>query len=365
VITRPRVAIAHDYLTQRGGAERVVLALTRAFPEAPVYTTLFDPPATYPEFGEVDVRPSLLNRIGWFRRHHRAAIPVLPIVSGLTRIDADVVIASSSGWAHGFPTSGRKVVYCHTPARWLYERDAYLGGRSRATVRAALTVMEPWLMRWDKRAASTADTYLANSTVVRERIGRVYGRAADIVHPPHGIAPAQLSGSSARLPEPGYFLVVSRLLPYKNVDQVIEAFRDLPAERLLIVGSGPESADLRRRATPSITFLEGLGDHEMAAAYRGCRGLVAASYEDFGLAPLEAAAFGRPTAALRAGGYLDTVVEGVTGVFFETPDVPAIRKAVTELGGQEWDEGALTDRAAEFDEEHFVARMRAAVGWAP
>ena len=120
-LSAPRVAIAHDYLTQRGGAERVVLALTRAFPDAPVYTTLFDPASTFPEFSSVDVRTSGLNRVSAFRRDHRLALPVLAMAANSIRIDADVVIASSSGWAHGFRTSGAKVVYCYSPARWLYQ----------------------------------------------------------------------------------------------------------------------------------------------------------------------------------------------------------------------------------------------------
>ena len=123
----PRVAIAHDYLTQRGGAEKVVLSMSRAFPDAPIYTLLYDRENTYPEFANRDVRVSSLNRIGPLRRNHRAALPVLPFAASSLRIDADVVLTSSSGWAHGFGTRGRKLVLCHTPAHWLYVRDEYLG----------------------------------------------------------------------------------------------------------------------------------------------------------------------------------------------------------------------------------------------
>ena len=124
---RPTVAIAHDYLTQRGGAERVVLALHRAFPDATIHTTLYDPDGTYPEFRDARIVTSPINRIGPLRREHRAALPLLPYAVSRLRIDADVVVASSSGWAHGVPTTGRKIVYCHAPARWLYQADAYLG----------------------------------------------------------------------------------------------------------------------------------------------------------------------------------------------------------------------------------------------
>src|SRR6478735_5976036 len=182
---RPRVAIAHDYLTQRGGAERVVLALHRAFPEATIHTTLYDPDGTYPEFADARVVVSPLNHIGALRREHRAALPLLPYAVSRLRVDADVVVASSSGWAHGVPTTGRKIVYCHAPARWLYQADAYLGDAAgRSTKARALDVLSGWLSRWDRRAAASADVYLAKSTVVRERIAAAYGIDATGVAPP-------------------------------------------------------------------------------------------------------------------------------------------------------------------------------------
>ena len=154
-MTRPRVAIAHDYLTQRGGAERVVLALHRAFPEATIHTTLYDPDGTYPEFRDARIETSPLNKVGRLRRSHRAALPFLAPASSRLRIDADVVVASSSGWAHGFAITGRRLVYCHAPARWLYQPVEYLGGPPYSSARGlALAAMRPFLLRWDRRAAA-------------------------------------------------------------------------------------------------------------------------------------------------------------------------------------------------------------------
>jgi len=160
-----RVVVAHDYLTQRGGAERVVLAMMHAFPAAPVYTSLYDDRATFPEFREVDVRTTWLERVPPLRRRHRLALPLLAPAFGHAVVDADVVVCSSSGWAHGIHATGRKIVYCHTPARWLYDGQRYLGGR-RGAGWAALSIMRPYLRRWDRRAAESAARYLANSTVV-------------------------------------------------------------------------------------------------------------------------------------------------------------------------------------------------------
>ena len=359
---QPRVAIAHDYLTQRGGAERVVLALSRAFPEATIYTTLYNPDTTYPDFRDARIVTSWLNRVPLFRRDHRLAMPLLAAASNSLSIDADVVIASSSGWAHGFPTTGRKLVYCHTPARYLYLSDEYLGRPARSSLQGlGLLALRPWLIRWDRRAAASADGYLSNSRVVQQRIRSVYGIDAEVLPPPHGLdadgpqeAPAQLADWESS----GYFLVVSRLLPYKNVQQVIEAFRGLPDQRLVVVGRGPMAEELRSQAPVTVRLAQDLSDGELRWTYAHATALVAASYEDFGLAPLEAGAFGRPTLALRAGGFLDTVVEGVNGVFFDQATPDALSAAVRRVLDLDWDPSAIRAHTAQFAEPRFAARLR-------
>ena len=358
----PTVAIAHDYLTQRGGAERVVLTMLEAFPDATLYTTLYDPESTYPEFRDARIVTSALDRFGPLRRHHRAALPLLAAASSRLRVDADVTVVSSSGWAHGFDISGRRLVYCHNPARWLYQADDYLGGSSsRArTGRLALALGAPPLRRWDRRAAVRADRYLANSTTVRDRIKAAYGIDADVVPPPHGV---DASAEQEPVPELvpwenlGFSLVVSRLLPYKNVDKVVEAFADLP-DRLVIVGHGPEEQRLRARLGPRMRLVSSLTDAQLRWVYAHAVQLVAPSLEDFGLTPLEAAAFGRPTLALRAGGYLDTIVEGRTGLFFESSEPGAIRRALEEAARTSWSTTALADHAARFTAAPFAARLR-------
>src|SRR4051812_16865405 len=164
-----RVAIAHDYLTQRGGAERVVLAMTRAFPDAPVYTALYNASTTFPEFRGVEIRSTWLDEIPVLRSRHRLALPLLAATFEHVEVEADVVLCSSSGWSHGVATRGRKIVYCHTPARWLYDGARYIGER-RGAGWAALAVLRPYLLRWDRRSALGADRYLANSTAIQRRI---------------------------------------------------------------------------------------------------------------------------------------------------------------------------------------------------
>ncbi|OFT56234.1 glycosyl transferase family 1 [Brachybacterium sp. HMSC06H03] len=365
----PSIAIAHDYLTQRGGAERVVLSLAKAFPEAEIHTLFYEPEQTYPEFREMLIRTSGLNRVGAFRRDPRIALPLLASASSRMGIDADVVIASSSGWAHAFPTKGKKIVYCHSPARWLYLPDDYLGEAGPLDLkRLALKVLTPFLTRWDQRVVQTADQYLANSSVVRERIRRVYGIDAPTLFPP--FSPTVAEGGQEPIgelagwagedgTEGGHYLVVSRLQPYKHVDAVIEAFAGMPERRLLVIGRGPEKRRLLDMAPENVRLVEGLSDAQMRWAYGHAAALIAASHEDFGLTPLEAGAHGVPTIALRAGGYLDTVQECMNGAFFDTPKASTIRRAIENHSrGVTPDPQAIRARAEQFSEERFHAELR-------
>ena len=349
------VALVHDYLTQRGGAERVVLSLAGAYPRAPLHTSLYDPEGTFPDFAGLDVHTLPVNRIGLLRSHHRLALPLLAPAFSRLLVDAEVTICSSSGWSHGARVTGRKVVYCHTPARWLYQAERYVEGTRRLPA-AALSVLAPSLRRWDRRAASSAHRYLVNSTAVRQRVADRYGIDAEVVPPPVEVDP---DGDDAEVPglEPGFFLCVSRLLAYKNVEAVTAAFGLLPSQRLVVVGSGPLAASIRASAPPNVTLLGPVGDAELRWLYRACAGLVAASHEDFGLTPVEAAGFGKPTAALRWGGFLDTTVEGTTGVFFDRPEPQLIARALADMSRTRWNAGELRDHAGRYSVDRFVRRV--------
>lgn len=360
------IALAHDYATQRGGAERVALMMAAAFPGAPLFTTLHHPAGTFPEFGAVDIRTTGLDRIGLLRRSHRLALPLLAGVVDRTPIDAAVVLASSTGWAHGFPVTGRKIVYCHAPARWLYQGERYLGrdggGPRRWMTARALAALSPRLRAWDQRAAASAHRYLANSTVTARVVREVYGIEAEVLPPPPALLP---DGPQSPMPgmEPGYLLCVARLLPYKNVDRVIEAVRRSPGLRLVVVGDGPQRAVLDQRVAslPRVVLAGRVDDARLRWLYRHCAALVAASYEDYGLSPLEAAAFGRPSVVLRDGGYLDTVRDGATGEFFDTADPESIAAAIDRALAHPWDADLLRAHAASFALPRFVARLHAVV----
>jgi glycosyltransferase involved in cell wall biosynthesis len=373
----PRVAIAHDYLTQRGGAEKVVLSMSRAFPDAPIYTLLYDPANTYPEFAERDIRVSRFNSLAVFRKHHRAALPILPFAANAMHVDAYVVLTSSSGWAHGFTTTGRKLVHCHSPARWLYLPDMYLGEDSGLLKRTILAATSGRMRAWDRRAALSCDRYLAVSSVVQRRIADAYGISADVLFPPVAMSRDAttepipellrwLSADGESDPDEAFYLCVSRLLPYKNVDAVVGAFAGRP-QRLVVVGRGPDAERIAAGKTSNVLMLSDLTDGQMSWLYKHCRALLAASHEDYGLTPIEAGVWGKPSVVLRWGGFLDTVQEGITGIYFDEPEAVAIAEALDLFETSSFDPDKVHRHVDQFTEEQYAEALYAAVddlaGW--
>ena len=327
-----RVVIVHDYLTQRGGAERVVLALLKAFPGARLVTSVYNPETTFPEFGKYDIERTWLDRVPAFRADPRRALPLLPAVfSGIRLDDVDLVICSSSGWAHGVQTTATKLVYCHTPARWLHVGDDYLASQGRAT-KAVMAALTPYLRWWDRRAERASTAYFANSSVVADRISSVYGRSSHILAPPITLDSRGEQHPMAGI-EPGFLLAVSRPRGYKHTAVVCEAVAAMPGERLVVVGGLPAPEGERSTWPATLTGVTDVSDAELRWLYANCSALVTASHEDFGLTPLEANTFGKPAVVLRAGGFLDTLVEGTTGTFINELSSEAVQRAVRELRG--------------------------------
>jgi len=370
---RPRVAIVHDYLTQRGGAERVALLMARAFPEATLHTSLYEPDLTFPEFKDIEVRTLALNHVPLFRRDHRLAFPLLAPSFSAHRVDADVVLCSSSGWSHGVRTTGRKIVYCYAPARWLYQTDRYLGLHSadrpssassaafgalkQRIARASLSILKQPLLGWDRRASRSAETYLTSSSAMANAIMDAYGIRAEVVPPPSPLEPRGEMRSLDGI-DPGYFVCVARLLPYKNVDVVVEAMNLLPENRLIVVGDGELRAELERSAPENVIFAGRLDDATLRWVYANSVALVSASFEDYGLTPLEAAGFGKPSVVLRAGGFLDTVLDEKTGVFFDRPESSEVAAAMTKATTIRWDHDVLSAQADAYSIATFTQRLQ-------
>lgn len=351
-----QLALVHDYLTQRGGAERVVAAWCGAFLDAPLYTSLYQPDNTFEIFRSHDVRPSWLNRVPPLRAHHRWAYPLLAPTMSAARIDADVVLASSSGWAHGVRTSGRLVVYCHAPARWLYQNERYLrAGALGRRARVASQLLNPPLRRWDQRAARRAERYLVNSTYTQSLVRDLYGLEAEVLAPP-------VTGPTSLLTvEPTTdVLVVSRLLAYKNIDLVLDVARLMGDRQFVVVGDGPLRAQLTASAPANVKFVGTVRDDESLWRYYGAaRVLLALSHEDFGITPLEAALCARPTVARSVGGYLDTITP-TTGILVndDTLSAHSVRDALNHALAQSWDRVALVEHGRQFSAERHLSRLR-------
>jgi glycosyltransferase involved in cell wall biosynthesis len=342
------VALVHDYLNQRGGAEREVVELTRMFPRAPLYTSLYRPDSTWPEFRATDVHTSPLQRVP-VDRGFRALFPLFPLAfRALGEIDADVVLSSSSGWAHGVRTSRRAVhvVYCYTPARWLYTSGYEHGPRAR-WVRAPLLA---GARRWDRRATARADHYIAISAFVADRIRRVYGFDAPIVYPPVDVDRFTPSERGERL------LVVSRLLPYKRVDVIVAAATSAGIG-LDVVGTGPALDDLRAIAGPTVAFHGSPDDSSVTELMQACRALCIGGVEDFGMTAVEAQAAGKPVIAFAQGGALETVAEGVTGALFSGSESASVLAALERCDRVESSPHAIAERARRFSPARFRQRL--------
>jgi glycosyltransferase involved in cell wall biosynthesis len=335
-----------------------MLSTAKAFPDSPIYTALYEPTRTFPEFQLLPVRTLPLNRLSVLRHDHRRALPLLAQAYSRLLLDVDVLLCTSTGWSHGIRTTGRKVVYWHSPAKWLYHNDQYRGA-GRRMGNAALLVLRKPLMRWDRRAVETVHRHLCSSSSVRERLARVYGVQAEVVPCPVTFGAA---GPSEPVDcEPGYLLCVSRLLPYKNVDVVVDAFRQLPTRRLVVVGTGPEEQRLKAGASSNVTFIRSVSEAQLRWLYQHSVAVITPSREDFGLVPIEAACFGIPALALRAGGFLDTVVESATGVFFDHVDAGEVIRGVEDVLSRKWDDVRIRDHADAFSEARYAERLRAVV----
>lgn len=323
---------------------------------APLYTSLYRSRSTFAEFAQHEIRPSVVDRIP-LDDHFRLLAPLLPFAfASFGALSEQLVISSSSGWAHGIRTcpDTLHVVYCHTPARWLYRAEEHLG---RSLGPMLLKPLLPPLRRWDLNAARRADLYIANSQHVRRRIAAVYARDAEVVYPPVDVERFSPRPRGERL------LVVSRLLPYKRVDLVVAA-ATRAGLGLDVVGTGPELPGLRRAAGPGVRFHGRIDDQGLRQLFEECRVLVVAATEDFGITPIEAAAAGKPVVAYGAGGALETVRDGIDGVLFGERTVEALLEAIARADELGTTPEQLAASARRFSSHEFRRRIAEVIGQA-
>lgn len=354
-----RIAIVHDDLTQRGGAERVVEAMHEIWPEAPIYTSVYDPKGTFASFQKMEVRTSFMQQLPLASnaRFNKLFLALYPMAfETLDLRNYDVVISSSTRFAHGVLTNPETchLCYCHSPARFAWRYHEYIteGGFS-APAKLAIQPLIHRLRLWDHLAAQRVECYIANSFNISRRIRKVYGRDSEVIYPPVDIERFFVA------PEPrqDFFLIVSRLLSYKKIDLAIEACNRLRLP-LKIVGLGPDMPRLKAMAGPTIELLGRLPDgNQLAELYAHCKAFIFPGEEDFGIAPVEAMASGRPVIAYRAGGAIETVVEGRTGLFFEEPTADALCDAISRLEQFTFDPTRIAAHAETFSKAAFQRRL--------
>jgi glycosyltransferase involved in cell wall biosynthesis len=354
----PRIALIHDFLLDLRGAERVFAAICDAYPDADVFTAVYDPVGTEGRFEARHPSASFLQKLRPTSRSFRPLLPMYPhAIESLDLRGYDTVISSSSAWAHGVlvDPGATHVCYCHNPFRYAWsEREATLSARNALTRPPLRALLSRW-RQWDWIAAQRVDAYIANSAVTQARIRRYFGRESVILHPP-----VELSRFSPG-PVGAHYLVLAELMAHKRIDVAVRAFNALGLP-LVVVGDGPEWRHLRRLAGPTVRLTGRLSDGEVADLLRSARALVVTAEEEFGIAAVESLASGRPVIGLRAGGVLETVTAGRTGWFYDDGDDPAALAAAVRA----FDVGAVdpldcVSAAERFGVEPFQEQLRAIV----
>jgi glycosyltransferase involved in cell wall biosynthesis len=356
-----KLAIVHDYLNQMGGAEFVLKVLHEIYPDAPIYTSIYAPDLVDPAFRQMDIRTTFMQRLPFVHRHHQPFLPVFPFAFESIDLRAyDVVLSMSSGWAKNVLTRPETchVCYCLTPMRFGWAFDDYVQGeRVSNWQRTALHPVLTALRLWDAVGANRVDYFVAISTVVARRIRKHYRRDSAIIHPPVPVLGRSEGDDGADAQRGDYFLVASRLIPYKRIDLAIQACNRLRVP-LKVLNDGRDRARLEAMAGPTIEFVGRVDEATKWRYLRRCRAFIFPAEEDFGITPVEAMAAGRPVVAYGAGGALDTIVEGVSGVFFRQPTVQSLARALEQATEADWDELAIRQHAARFDVQTFKTQMR-------
>lgn len=357
---KPKIAIVHDFLLYQGGAERVLKVISDMYPEAPIYTLLYDEEKMGEEFRGKDIRPSYLQKFPEFlKKHHRWLVPFFPVIPETFDLrEYDLVISSSGAWSKGIVTKldTIHVAYIHSPMRFVWDyNEKYLKEKRKKPsifTRFALS----YLRMWDRLAADRPDYLIANSKYTQSRIKKYYRRESEAIYPPVSLREQahlrNVAGGSAG--DMKYFLIVSRLSTYKKVDIAVEAFNKLGLP-LIVIGTGEQEKYLKKIAKDNVKILGWQSDDVANEYYKNARAFIFPAEDDFGITPVEAMLHGAPVIAYRKGGVIETVIEGKTGEFFDaqTPEILAdgVRRFIENKN--KYDRDAIKKHAEEFSEERF------------
>jgi glycosyltransferase involved in cell wall biosynthesis len=354
-----RVAVVHDWMTGMRGGESVLEAILDILPDAELFTLFHFPGRMSPQIERHTIHTSQLQNAVKYAGDYRRLLPLFPRAARKWDFRGyDLIVSSSHCVAKGVRANGLPhLSYCHTPMRYVWDRFDDYFPRTSPLQRGAMLAVAPWLRRWDVETASEVTEFVANSTFVKDRIRRYYRRDAEVIHPFVDDAFLQAPLADGR---DDYHLIVSALVPYKKIDLAIAAVRD-SGRKLVVIGGGPLYETLARTGGPNVTLLGHVSRETIIERLGRARSLILPGVEDFGITPLEAMAVGTPVVALGEGGVLDSVVSGVTGIFFDRPEVESLRQALDAVEAQPWDRAAIRAHAATFSRARFDTQFRSAL----
>lgn len=353
-----RVALIHDYLNQYGGAERVLEAFTEIYPSASIYTLVYAP-AKLPSgfFSDKKIKSSFLQKVPLAKSHHRIFPLLMPLaIERFDLSDYDLILSDSASFAKGIITKPETlhVCYCHTPPRYAWD-DSHKYIKEFAMPRLAkifVPIFMNYIRLWDREASMRVDEFICNSKFVAQRVKKYYKRKAKIIYPPVDTKKFSLGNRISN-----YFLMVGRLLTYKRFDIAIKAFNKLELP-LKIIGDGSERKKLEKLANKNIEFLGELHDKDLEKYYQNCQAFIFPQEEDFGLVAIEAMACGRPVIAYKAGGALESIKEGETGLFFDEQTTESLIRAVGDFNPQKFNSQKIHNHALKFDKEIFKKKIK-------
>ncbi|MEA2020615.1 MAG: glycosyltransferase [Patescibacteria group bacterium] len=355
------VALVHDYLNRFGGAERVLSALAEIWSDAPIYTSVADKSVLEADsaLAEKDVRTSILQKLPFWNAFPKVGVPLVPYVFEVMDFSNFDLVISTGYFAKSVLSRPNQthVNYCNTPPRFLYGYGTETGLRRSALGQLLVSPLDHRLRVWDFCSAQRPDYIVANSENVAQRVRKFWRRRAKVIYPPVELPKDFPSNDELRARwkdlNGKFFLVVSRLETYKNVELVVQACNQLK-KPLKVAGVGSELKKLRRIAGPTVEILGRVAEEELSLLYGGCRALIVAAVdEDFGLTPVEAMAYGKPVVALKSGGFRETVIPGKTGIFFEEPSVDSLIEALQKIESFYCRVGDCLSQAKKFSKEKF------------
>jgi len=354
-----KIAIVHDYLNQYGGAERVVETMHEIFPQVPIYTTIYDMKKMPDSFKEMDIRTSFMQKLPFIDKHFKKYLMFYPnAIESFDLKDYDLIISSSSAFAKGAikRTGACHICYCYSPMRFVWDYENYVQKEELNFIfKKSLPLFIKKLKNWDLRTNTGVDYFVAISKNIKDRIKNAYGIDANYIYPPVDISKFRIFNSLE-----DYFLIVSRLNSYKNIDLVIKVFNKLKL-KLKIVGTGPYKKKLESLIeNKNIKLLGRVTENELIELYGKCRAFIFPGSEDFGIAPVEAQASGRPVIAFAAGGALETIIEDVSGTFFHDNSIDSLSdsiKSFLKLEGQ-FNPITIRSNALKFDKEVFKKEFK-------